>query len=318
MKSKLKYLFLLGVLALGFGLTSCSNDDAMDTDQNLVFMYTPQITEYNLVYKMDGSFEVGMNEEATLVPVQCNRPAASDIIINVSIDDQNLVDEYNQKHNTSYGLLKNARLEQSTLTIKQGEYATSAPLKVIYDLEEFKNGSTYYMLPVTITSIGGEGVRLSETHKFYMLFESNLTLVEYNEISNTSNPDLPYVLGDKLNADSWKFYLDGKETTINPWGGTEVEDKEFVIDMGEPQVVETIYMRYQTTSRAAKNVDIACSVDGVDYTNLGTVSVTGNQRHMCYIRSLKKEPVRYFKILNRGNYGSRCKILAAELYAPGE
>ncbi|MEJ8739666.1 BT_3987 domain-containing protein [Phocaeicola sp. HCN-6420] len=317
MKSKFKYL-ILGALISCCGLTSCNDDDEMNANSNFVFMYTPATTEYNLVYKIDGSFEVGMNEEATLVPIQCNRPAASDITVNVSIDDQNLVDEYNQKHGTSYVMLKNARLEESTLTIKQGEYATSSPLKVIYDMEEFKNGSTYFILPVSIASINGEGVSLSETHTFYILFESNITLVEYNEITNTSTPDLPYTLGEKLDASSWKYYLDGKETTINPYGGTSVENKELVIDMGKLEQVGTVFMRYQTTSRAAKNVDIACSTDGINYTNLGTVTITGTNRHMCYIHLLKTEPVQYIKIINRGNYGSACKILKAELYAPGE
>lgn len=52
MKSKLKYLFLLGVLLSCMGLTSCNDDDdAANASQNLVFMYTPNTTEYNLVYK---------------------------------------------------------------------------------------------------------------------------------------------------------------------------------------------------------------------------------------------------------------------------
>jgi len=319
MKSKLKYLFLLGVLLSCLGLTSCNDDDdAANASQNLVFMYTPNTTEYNLVYKIDGSFEIGMNEEATLVPVQCNRPAASDITINVSINDQNLVDEYNQKHGTSYVLLKNARLEESTLTIKQGEYATSSPLKVIYDMEEFKNGSTYFILPVSIAEIKGEGVALSETHTFYLLFESNITLVEYNEITNTSTPDLPYTLGEKLDGSAWKYYLNGKETTLNPYGGTVVEEQELVIDLGKAEQIGTLFMRYQTAARTAKSVDIACSTDGTNYTKLGTVSITGSNRNMCYIRLLKSEPVQYLKITNHGNYGSTCKILMTELYAPGE
>ena len=88
--------------------------------------------------------------------------------------DRSLVDAYNSEYGTSYVALQNAELENATLYIKQGEYISVDTLKVHYtNMEEFKNGSENYILPIAITSINGTGVSASESNsKIFLTFES--------------------------------------------------------------------------------------------------------------------------------------------------
>ena len=175
MKTSIKYLLMGASLLVTLPqLTACSDDDAVDPyDLNYVYIYSPNQADNNLEYKANGTFITTIEEQCVVNPVRCTKPAPSDLTVELSIDGS-LVDSYNQAHGTSYTLLKGAKLENSTLTIKKGEYASEQSLRVVYtDMSEFQNGTENYILPIAISKLTGSGALVSETTgRLYLTFTS--------------------------------------------------------------------------------------------------------------------------------------------------
>ena len=188
MKTSIKYLLMGASLLVTLPqLTACSDDDAVDPyDLNYVYIYSPNQADNNLEYKANGTFITAIEEQCVVNPVRCTKPAPSDLTVELSIDGS-LVDSYNQAHGTSYTLLKGAKLENSSLTIKKGEYASEQSLRVVYtDMSEFQNGTENYILPIAISKLTGSGALVSETTgQLYLTFTSiyRANLVSFDAMS---------------------------------------------------------------------------------------------------------------------------------------
>lgn len=189
MKALFKYILYSTFFAMSLPLvTACDDDEATDPyDINYVYIYKPSETNATLEYKGDGTFLKEIATEHILSPVRCTKPAPQDLTIQLAID-RSLVDAYNSEYGTSYVALQNAELENATLYIKQGEYISADTLKVHYtNMEEFKNGSENYILPIAITSINGTGVSASESNsKIFLTFESTY---KPNHVTLTSSKE---------------------------------------------------------------------------------------------------------------------------------
>ena len=157
---------MMGVLtAVALPLvTACSDDEEVDPyDLNYVYIYSPNPSDNNLEYKANGTFITSIEEQCVVNPVRCTKPAPTELTVTLDID-ASLVERYNANHGTSYTLLKAAKLENSTLVIKEGAYTSEQSLRVSYtDMSEFRNGAENYILPIAITSVKGSGVTVSET-----------------------------------------------------------------------------------------------------------------------------------------------------------
>lgn len=175
MKTLFKYLWMGAAVAVSLPLfTACDDDEATDPyDLNYVYIYSPAEADNNLEYKGNGTFITSIDEECVINPVRCTKPAPEDITVNLEIAPS-LVESYNQEHGTSYTLLKGAKLENSSLTIKKGEYMSEQSLRVVYtDMSEFQNGTEKYILPIAISSIqGGNGLISENTSKVFLTFTS--------------------------------------------------------------------------------------------------------------------------------------------------
>lgn len=175
MKTSFKYLLMGAAVAVSLPLfTACDDDEATDPyDLNYVYIYSPAEADNNLEYKGNGTFITSIEEECVINPVRCTKPAPDDITVNLEITPS-LVESYNQEHGTSYTLLKGAKLENSSLTIKKGEYMSEQSLRVVYtDMSEFQNGTEKYILPIAISSIqGGNGLISENTSKVFLTFTS--------------------------------------------------------------------------------------------------------------------------------------------------
>lgn len=182
--------------------TACDDDEATDPyDLNYVYIYSPAEADNNLEYKGNGTFITSIDEECVINPVRCTKPAPDDITVNLEIAPS-LVESYNQEHGTSYTLLKGAKLENSSLTIKKGEYMSEQSLRVVYtDMSEFQNGTEKYILPIAISSIqGGNGLISENTSKVFLTFTSEYKAnqVYFSGTSSTNNVKISD--GEFLNA----------------------------------------------------------------------------------------------------------------------
>lgn len=211
MKALFKYILYSTFFAMSLPLvTACDDDEATDPyDINYVYIYKPSETNATLEYKGDGTFLKEIATEHILSPVRCTKPAPQDLTIQLAID-RSLVDAYNSEYGTSYVALQNAELENATLYIKQGEYISVDTLKVHYtNMEEFKNGSENYILPIAITSINGTGVSASESNsKIFLTFESTY---KPNHVTLTSSKEylLEYQYSQGFTNLSSEWKLDG-------------------------------------------------------------------------------------------------------------
>lgn len=174
MKTLFKYLLIcMPLIVLLLFITACSDDELVDPyDINYVYIYSPVSTDNTLEYKGNGTFLVDIAPECVVNPVRCTKPAPTDLAIHLEVEPS-LVDSYNQVNGTNYILLKSIQLENSVLHIKKGEYISADSLKVHYtDMTEFQSGAENYLLPITVTSIEGSGVSISENSKIYLTFSS--------------------------------------------------------------------------------------------------------------------------------------------------
>ena len=209
MKTLFKYL-LMGVLAAIYLplLTACDEEGLVDPyDINYIYIYPPSKTDNFLSYKGNGTFVVGIVPDLVINPARCTKPAPEELTIHVEIAPS-LVDDYNQAHGTNYTLLKSAKLENATLTIKKGEYISADTLKVHYtDMKEFQNGAENFILPIAVTSISSSKVSASESSRIYLTF-SSVYNANFVTIETTPTLNLEYEGGrftnliDRLQLDN--------------------------------------------------------------------------------------------------------------------
>lgn len=244
MKTLFKYLFMSISAALCLPVvTACDDEEAVDPyDINYVYIYSPTASDNTLEYKGNGTFLVDVEPHSVINPVRCTKPAPEDLTIQLDINPS-LVDVYNQANSTNYTLLKNAQLENATLRIRKGEYISADSLKVqLTDLSEFQNGAENYILPISITSISGSGVSVSETSKIYLTFRS-LYKANFVNIRSSEEVNLEFENGGFTNlmerlelenaiTSSWAADDDisvsvkidpGKIETYNALNGTSLE-----------------------------------------------------------------------------------------------
>lgn len=298
MKAILKTLLYYGfmpVMVVSF-MTSCGDDTSNDPyDINYAYIRTPSITNYAIRYLEDGSFVKTIEEKSTLIPVRCTKPAPEDMAVTFEIDNS-LVDAYNKAHQTDYVFLKNAKLENATLTIKKGEYISADSLKVVYtDMGEFKSGPENFILPVKIQQAGSGGT-ISENNTFYLTYKSVMV-----KIGEENSPT-----GAKIaDRSGWTVYwgervtqklTDGKN---NGKGDYEAWNEGstpqiFTVNLGKKEKVSCVNLTYYSSSYASANADIEVSADGQTYTSMGNVGLALTDQH--YLCFYILQDVQYIKI----------------------
>ena len=217
-----KYVMLFAVaLSAGFA-SSCSDDKEVDPYTiNYVYMYQPQSTFTSIQYKATGDFLTNVATEVALMPIRCTKPAPADMTIEVAVDGS-LVDEYNATHGTNYAFLKSASVVKKSFTIAKGEYVSKRTaddgvvvedsVKVAFtDLSEFQNGSTDYIVPVTVSSVNAGGT-IAKSGRIYLLFNSEYIANTVSAVSgkvavdgekeNWQDDFVDFVLTDFMTA-SW-------------------------------------------------------------------------------------------------------------------
>lgn len=312
MKAMIKNIvYGIFIAASGLLVGACSDDESNDPyDINYGFLYAPGVTEHQIKYLDDGSFYQSVDEIEKLVQVRCTRPAPGELKYTVSID-KSLVNAYNEKNGTDYVFLENARLVNSTLTIKKGEYISSDTLKVTYsDQSEFTNGSKNYIVPVTISSIDG-GVTLSENKTFYLTYRSELVVCE----------DAATSTGTQItDCSGWTVLLDGSAVTKLTDGVTSNyqylgESATLDIDLGKVENVNTVGLYFYSYYYQCQELSISFSKDGTTYDEPIMLNITA-LRSTHNIHLFKDKQARHVRMTMKNSYyGSGIYIREIYVYA---
>ena len=313
MKILFKNIVFYSIIFIGMGLvTSCSDDDSSTEpyDINYVYTYSPIQTEHVLAYLKDGTFTKTIDEEKMLVPVRCTKPAPMDLIVTCAIDES-LVESYNKTHDTHCVLLKNAKLENTVLTIKKGEYVSAEALKVLYtDMTEFQNGKKEYILPISIMEVKGDGVSVSANNgRFFLTYESSQVLIGLEQ-SSFDQPIFPNA-GWAVSKDG--FYdagLTSDLTDFMPFTSTLCDlEKEtvFEINMGKKELVSGLVLSFEAPFLSAKYAFVSVSLDGDNYMELGGINLPKVAQHILTIYDPGE--VQYIKISVSGHWGEETPSL---------
>lgn len=139
----------LGVLAIAsLLLTSCRSDGGFDYDHSALYLSG---TEENPVVK----FVVEDTPASYAVTVQSTEKVASDVNLTLAIDRAK-VEEYNKTNKTNFFAIPEGavELDNSQVTISEGNAISSAATVKVVSTEAFEEGATY-MIPVTIQNVSG-------------------------------------------------------------------------------------------------------------------------------------------------------------------
>jgi len=200
-------LLLLAIVAIGGLLTACDSEgDKFDYNKvGLLITGTEQVPVQR--------FTVEELPAAYAVTVKATRRCSRDVTVQLAIDTA-LVRAYNAKHGTAYYPVPAScvALENSEVTIRQGEaLSSSAQVKVI-STDGFIEGATY-VIPVTITQIDGEGGEVIESSRTIFLQISRI--ISFYALENNQNASSNYIFPDDKMVNLTNYTIEFKVYSYN-------------------------------------------------------------------------------------------------------
>ena len=186
MKKTIFNLILL--LAAGWLLSACDSEgDKFDYDKvGLLISGTEQVPVQR--------FTVDELPAAYAVTVKATRRCKQAVTMRLAIDTT-LVRAYNARYGTSYYAVPPAdvSLENSEVTIQQGEALSTAAQVRVVSTDDFIEGATY-VIPVTIQQISGDGCELIESSRTIFLQISRI--ISFYSLENNQNASSNYIFPD--------------------------------------------------------------------------------------------------------------------------
>ena len=139
-------------------------------------------------------FTVDELPAAYAVTVKATRRCAQDVTVRLTIDTS-LVRVYNAEHCTAYYAVPPAAvtLENSEVTIKQGEALSNAAQVKVISTDDFIEGATY-VIPVTIQQVTGEGGEVIESSRTLLLQISRI--ISFYSLENNYQASSNYIFPD--------------------------------------------------------------------------------------------------------------------------
>lgn len=176
MKKFWKYIAIAAITAVMAPLTACDDDselgpkDNANYEANFVYFDQPSSTFAEVEYKANGDFISGLTDPLKLVPIRLTKPAPSNIQVEIAIDET-LVDEYNAEKGTDYVFLEGAKIDNSFLNVKAGEFTSVDSITISFgDHSGFINQENDLILPIVVK--GGEGLTPSKSGRIFLTFTS--------------------------------------------------------------------------------------------------------------------------------------------------
>jgi len=158
-------------------------------------------------------FTVDELPAAYAVTVKTTRRSPRDVTVRLAIDTAQ-VRSYNAAHGTAYCAVpaSSVAIEDSEVTIKQGEaLSTAAQVKVI-NTDDFIEGATY-VIPVTITQVSGDGVDVIESSRTIFLQISRI--ISFYALDNNQNASSNYIFPDEKMVNLTNYTIEFKVFSYN-------------------------------------------------------------------------------------------------------
>lgn len=207
MTMKKTIINILLLFAVGALLTSCNSEgDKFDYEKvGLLITGTEQVPVQR--------FTVDELPATYAVTVKATRRCPSDVTVRLAMDTA-LVRAYNAKHGTAYYPVPAScvSLEDSEVTIKQGEaLSTAAQVKVI-NTDDFIEGATY-VIPVTIQQVRGDGSEVIESSRTVFLQISRI--ISFYSLENNQNASSNYIFPDDKMVNLTNYTIEFKVYSYN-------------------------------------------------------------------------------------------------------
>ena len=197
------FVVLLTVLAF----TACDSEgDKFDYDKvGLLISGTEQVPVQR--------FTVDELPAAYAVTVKATRRLPKDVTVRLAIDTS-LVRTYNAAHGTAYYAvpLSCVKLDDSEVTIQQGEALSTAAQVRVIDTQGFIEGATY-VIPVTIQQVTGQGGEVIESSR--TLFLQISRIISFWSLENNQNASSNYIFPDDKMVNLTNYTIEFKVYSYN-------------------------------------------------------------------------------------------------------
>lgn len=225
-----------------------------------------------------------------------------EVTVNIAIDPSKVAD-YNEANGTDYEFKADAELASKTLTIGTDGNFGSFVINT-GDLTGIASEISY-VIPVTITSVGGAAVEYEEgNHTVYVVVkgvgrELSVSTTDYNG-SLLANPIECTVDGSPTYNGyyQWIGIID-----INSWDyGYIAPNALMEIDFGKEINLSSFYIDNYSTYYAATGIKLETSIDGEKWVDWGEVSYQNIAKY--YVNLSATERLRYIRLAFTGGYYS--------------
>ena len=195
------------LMTVGLMLTACDSEgDKFDYEKvGLLITGTEQLPVQR--------FTVDELPAAYAVTVKATRRTAKDVTMRLAIDTS-LVRIYNAEHGTAYYPVPAScvSLDDSEVTIKSGEALSSSALVRVLNTDGFIEGATY-VIPVTITSVEGDGGEVIESSRTIFLQISRI--ISFYALENNQNASSNYIFPDDKMVNLTNYTIEFKVYSYN-------------------------------------------------------------------------------------------------------
>ena len=182
----IRYIVAAVLMALAFAACDSEGDKFDYQKVGLLIAGTEQVQVQR--------FTVDELPAAYAVTVKATRRCPKDVTMRLAIDTA-LVKAYNATHGTAYYAVPAScvTLEDSDVTIKQGEALSTAAQVKVLNTDGFIEGATY-VIPVTISEVKGDGGEVIESSRTIFLQISRI--ISFYALDNNLNASSNYIFPD--------------------------------------------------------------------------------------------------------------------------
>lgn len=316
--------YILGLFAMvGFlGVQSCDDEnyDVKGNPDNLIYFAPSKVHLDNMSNAVESftvvSTPVGYfgDEVFAKFGVSITSPMNGVSTVNAAIDND-LVESFNTKMGTKYKSCPVAVLQRATVSISDGEYASSDSIEVVIPRDKYSTLTEKgtYLVPVRLESATLGKVSVIKNIAYVII---NLEEKLIKEDASSSD-----IMGAKVsNRSVWTATTTDSSVDANGIArvfdgntgtGATFSNKEnptFIVDMHAVNEVTALYFKNTSSSRSTnynfKGIGIELSTDGNTWVNAGTAAPVVENKSDQYIIFYGAISARYIRLSLQWNYGS--------------
>ena len=260
-----KYLLSAVLLCGGIlSFQSCDDEsyDVVGNPNNLVYFNQKggdgQLNFYS--FTVDWTSVGAVGDQVTLkVPVKTTRPADGNLSVSAAVDNS-LVETYNQENGTAYAALPDNTVEfiKQSVTVPAGATISTDSIEFTIPAENYiPLTERLYLLPVTISSVNGNGIPSTQAGVIWTSISMNLP---GDKKTDASISNLAYWGTYKMNTQELPSVY-----TFTISSESAVQQDETISLVKDLDLVDTYNQKYNTSyTPLPDNADI--NIEGLDAT----------------------------------------------------